>query len=163
MHHQYRPKVASGITPSAQCRGLTADHRPGIDGPKRPGVVRVGIAPFANKTGQNVATRELADALSEWLLENAADVVLLRSASPGEIEAEARDRSCDLILQTTIAELKGPGSKGMMGKLAGSPSDGLTAKLDFTPEPGSFSTEDDALRSVIGKEAEAVAAQIKKP
>jgi hypothetical protein len=113
---------------------LTADHRPGEDGPKKPGVPRVGVAPLRNKSGQQASTAVLADALVESFGEAEVDAVLLKQETPAAQAEEAKARSCDFILQNTIAEMKRPG-KGMLGKLSGTSADAFAARVDFTLAP----------------------------
>ena len=108
---------------------LTLDHRPGEDGTKKPGTIRVGIAPVANKTGQPV-TADLSQALLESFQEAGTDVVLLKGSKPAELAEEAKARSCDFILTNTISEMKRPG-KGVLGKIAGSNAEALSATIDY--------------------------------
>src|SRR5579859_2962819 len=42
---------------------LTLDHRPGEVGVKKPGTIRIGVAPVANTSGQPVSTEDLSQAL----------------------------------------------------------------------------------------------------
>jgi hypothetical protein len=113
---------------------LTADHRPGEDGPKKPGSVRIGVAPVVNTSGQPVTTKDLSDAMIESFEQEEADAVLLHSTTPAEQEAEAKARSCDFILKNTITELKRPG-KSMLGKISGTSSEALAAKVEFSLVP----------------------------
>jgi hypothetical protein len=110
---------------------LTLDHRPGEVGPKKPGVIRVGIAPVANTTGQPVTTADLSLALYESLEEAATDVVLLKGTTPAEVADEAKTLQCDYVLTNTVSEMKRPG-RGMLGKIGGSNADALSAKIDYT-------------------------------
>ena len=109
---------------------LTADHRPGEEGPKKPGEIRVGIAPVVNKSGQSIGQAELTQALVESFSEGGTDAILLRSTQPADLAAEAAARSCDFILTSTVAEVKQAG-KGLMGKIGGSSPDGFAAKVEF--------------------------------
>lgn len=110
---------------------LTLDHRPGEVGAKKPGNIRVGIAPFANTSGQPVATADLSRALFDSLEESATDVVLLKGETPAEQADEAKKLECDYVLTNTVSEMKRPG-RGMLGKIGGSNADALSAKLDYT-------------------------------
>jgi len=109
---------------------LTLDHRPGEVGPKKPGTVRVGIAPVTNKSGQSVSTADLSQALLESFQENATDVVLLKGNTPAEQADEAKALECDYILTNTVSEMKHPG-RGMLGRIGGSNGDALSAKVDY--------------------------------
>ena len=110
---------------------LAADHRPGEDGPKKPGKVRIGVAPLANTSGQSATTKDLADALIESFEETQTDAVLLRSTTPAQLAEEAKARECDYILMNTISEIKHPG-KSMLGKVSGASAEGLAAKVEYS-------------------------------
>jgi hypothetical protein len=122
--------VPSDYVPVNTVIQLAADHRPGEVGPKKPGVARVGVAPVTNRTGQQISTADLAQALAESLGEVAPDIVLLHGDTAAAIEADAKARSCDYILQNAVAEVKMPG-KGMLGKLSGTSADAYSARVDF--------------------------------
>lgn len=111
-------------------RQLMADHRPGEPGAKKPGVVRVGVAPVSNRTDANVATDELSEALIETMGESDYDIVRLQGGSPDDLLADARRKDVDLILQNTITELRTPRG-GVMGRLSGSANEAFTAKVEF--------------------------------
>lgn len=126
--------VPQDYVPVRSVRQLTADHRPGEPGAKRPGVVRVGVIPVSNRTDAKVATDELSEALIETLGESDYDIVRLRGTSPDEITAEARAKEVDLILRNTITEL-GPPKGGVMGRLSGSANEAFAAKIEFALLP----------------------------
>jgi hypothetical protein len=116
---------------------LTSETRPGEIGPKKPGVVRVGVAPVVNATDQRLDTETLSQALAESLSETDLDVVPLNGKAPADVDADAKSKDVDLVLQNRVSELKRPG-RGLMGRLAGANSDELAAKVDFTlVAPGS--------------------------
>jgi hypothetical protein len=110
---------------------LTADHRPGEEGPKKPGTVRIGIEKIANTSGASASVTDLTEALVESFSETETEVVLLRSTKAADLEAEAKARSCDYILTNTLSEMKQPG-KGMLGKIAGSSPEGFSAKVEYS-------------------------------
>jgi len=109
---------------------LTLDHRPGEVGVKKPGTIRVGIAPVANTSGQAVSTSDLSQALFESLEETQTDVVPLKGKTLAEQTEEARTLQCDYILTNTVSEMKRPG-RGMLGKIGGANADALSARVDF--------------------------------
>lgn len=125
---------------------LTADHRPGEDGPKKPGTIRIGVAPLANTSGQPATTKDLDEALIESFEEANTDAVLLHSTTQADLAAEAKARSVDFILTNTISEMKRPG-KSMLGKISGTSAEGLAAKVDYalvapgTPKPAISGSE----------------------
>ena len=116
--------------PVRSVRQLTADHRPGEPGAKKPGVVRVGVGPVSNRTDAKVATDELREALLETMGESDYDIVRLQGASPDELVEDARRKEVDLILENTITELRTPRG-GVMGRLSGSANEAFTAKVEF--------------------------------
>jgi len=109
---------------------LTLDHRPGEVGVKKPGTIRVGVAPVANTSGQPVSTSDLSQALFESLEETQTDVVALKGTARAEQVEEAKTLQCDYILTNTVSEMKRPG-RGMLGKIGGANSDALSAKVDY--------------------------------
>jgi hypothetical protein len=110
---------------------LTLDHRPGEAGVKKPGTIRVGVAPVANTSGQPVSTGDLSQALYESLEETQTDVVPLKGKTLAEQTEEAKTLQCDYILTNTVSEMKRPG-RGMLGKIGGANADALSAKVDYT-------------------------------
>src|SRR5262249_50863591 len=86
---------------------------------------------LANTSGQPASTADLTQAFLESFEETNTDAVLLHAGSPAELASEAKSRSCDLVLVSTLSEMKRPG-RGMLGKISGTPADGLSAKIDFS-------------------------------
>ncbi|HEX3703171.1 MAG TPA: hypothetical protein VHU82_07570 [Vicinamibacterales bacterium] len=125
---------------------LMADHRPGEVGVKKPGIVRVGVAPIDNKTDQPFASARLSQALAESLSESDLDIVSLTGESPAALIADAKSKEVDYVLSNTVSELKKPG-KGVLGKLSGSSQEAISARIDFAlvapgqPKPSFASTE----------------------
>lgn len=109
---------------------LTMDHRPGEVGTKKPGTIRIGVAPVANSTGQPVSTADLSQALVESLEETSTDVVPLKGKTLAEQADEAKKLQCDYILTNTVSEMKHPG-RSMLGKIGGTNADALSAKIDY--------------------------------
>ena len=107
---------------------LTADHRPGEDGPKKPGTIRIGVAPVANRSSEQF--EDLTEALVESLGDVQKDVVQLHATTPRDLEAEAKTRQCDYVFQATIAQVNKP-SRGMMSKLSGGGADDYSAKVEY--------------------------------
>jgi hypothetical protein len=109
---------------------LALDHRPGDDGPKKTGALRIGVAPLTNGSGQSVSVGDLTDALISSLEESGTNAILLKGSTPAQLAADCRARSCDYILTNAVSEMKRPG-KGMLGKIAGTSSEALSAKIDY--------------------------------
>jgi hypothetical protein len=115
---------------------LTADHRPGEPGVKKPGTLRVGLMSIGNKSDAKLDTDMLKDATLESFSETDLDIVRLSGTNPAELEADAKAKDVDLLLTGTIAEVKTPRG-GIMGKINGSSGDAFTAKVDYAlVQPG---------------------------
>jgi hypothetical protein len=110
---------------------LTADHRPGEAGLKKPGSVRVGLLPLANKTTASIQTDALNEALLESFGETELDVVRLAGQTPSEVEADAKAKAVDLVLSSTVAEVKAPRG-GIMGRVSGSSAEAFNAKVEYS-------------------------------
>jgi len=113
---------------------LTADHRPGEPGVKKPGTLRIGLMPIANKSDAKLETDMFNEATLESFSETDLDIVRLSGSSPGEIEADARSKEVDLLLTSTIAEVRNARG-GLVGKISGSSGDAFSAKVDYALVP----------------------------
>lgn len=115
---------------------LTADHRPGEPGTKKPGTLRVGLTPISNRSDAKLETDLLNQALLESFGDTDVDYVRLSGRSPDELEADAQAKQVDLMLTSTIAEVKTPRG-GIVGKVSGSSGDAFIAKVDYAlVQPG---------------------------
>lgn len=113
---------------------LTADHRPGEPGSKKPGTLRVGLAPISNRSDAKLETDLLNEALLESFGDTDVDYVRLTGSSPTELEADAKAKEVDLMLTSTIAEVKAPRG-GILGKVSGTSGEAFTAKVDYALIP----------------------------
>jgi hypothetical protein len=133
---------------------LTMDHRPGEVSAKKPGTVRLGVAPVANTTGQPVSTADLSRTLVESFEDTQTDVVALKGKTTDEQAHEARQLECDYVLTNTVSEIKHPG-RSMLGKFGGANADALSAKIDYalvapgTAKPA-FSASERSGASMVG-------------
>ena len=102
---------------------------------KAPGSVRVGVVAVNNKTGGSPSIDAVRGALIGSISGSNVDAVMIDSSSAPAIEAEAKQKGCDYILYTDIAQLKKSGSKvgGLLGRAAGVGGAGekYEARLDF--------------------------------
>ena len=107
--------------------------------PKRPGVVRVGVVPVANRSGREVSTESLGVQLVNGINGPGVEAVPLASAGQAEAEAEARQKECDFILYTELTALKPSAGKvgGMFGRAVGAVtgSDKYESRVDFRLVP----------------------------
>ena len=90
-------------------------------GPKRPGVIRLGLTGVqTGAVGDNLSGARLAaavrDALANGLRGATVEVVMLESSA----EAEARQKGCDFVVYASVSHKKGGGGGfgGMFGKVA---------------------------------------------
>lgn len=109
---------------------LTADHRPGEPGVKKPGTLRVGLMPVANRSASSIEVDALDEALLESFSQTDLDIVRLRGTSPAEIEADVNAKQVDLVLTNTIAEVKTPRG-GLVGRISGSSGEAFQARVDY--------------------------------
>jgi hypothetical protein len=122
--------IPAGYTEVESATLVALDHRPGDDGPKKAGVIRVGVAPVVNKSGQTISADDLTDAAVISFEEAGTNAIVLKGTTPAELTADCRARGCDFILTHTVSEVKHPG-KSMLGKIAGTSGDALSAKVEY--------------------------------
>ena len=102
--------TAPPAAPAAQPAAAPAPSAP----PKAAGVLRVGVVPLKDSTGQSLPTDSLQlDLLSEFS-RNQIDTVLLTSdGPPKDVESEAREKQCDYFVYTVPTVLKDPNTGGL--------------------------------------------------
>jgi hypothetical protein len=88
--------------------------------PKTPGVVRIGVPEFTNKTTQAVDTRALRQRLITDLSEAKFEAVPMSAAAPADLQKRAGELGYDYVLLAEVTELKvnKPGGLGGMLKAA---------------------------------------------
>lgn len=93
-------------------------------GPKKPGVVRIGVAVAKATAADGVDPNQLAaavrHAMASFLSGPAVEVVELQSRLAPQIEVEAGQKECDFVVHLTAAHKKGGGGGfgGFMKKVA---------------------------------------------
>jgi hypothetical protein len=92
-------------------------------GPKREGVLRVGLSSVkTGAVGEGIAAADLASAvqnsLREYLKVPNLEVIVLEAKLPSAIEAEAKEKECDLVLNANVSHKKGGGGFGMFKSMA---------------------------------------------
>ncbi len=90
-------------------------------GPKRPGVVRIGVAMPRAQMGQGSSGgfdpgEAVRNSIVSYLSGPAVEVVALTSRVPIQIEAEAKQNECDFVLHTSVKQKKGGGGFGSILK-----------------------------------------------
>ncbi len=93
---------------------------PATPQPKTPGVIRIGVPEFTNKTTQAVDTRALRHRLIGDLNEVKLEAVPMAAASPAELQQRAKELGYDYLLLAEVTELKvsKPGAFGGLMKAA---------------------------------------------
>ena len=162
-----------GVQPSMEAAAHVAA------GAKQPGTIRVGVVAVTNKTDRAPSLSQLRARLIGGISESDVDAVPLDSTSPSDIEAEAKQKDCDYILYTDIAQLKTSGKVGgLLGRATGvgSLKEKVESRLDFKLYPVGSSAprlsssasakeegaEDVSLSAAAGQEAKAVLAEVRK-
>ena len=89
--------------------------------PKTPGVVRIGVPEFTNKTQQAVDTRALRQRLIDDLGEMKFEAMPMAAAPPAESQTRAGELGYDYVLFAEVSEWKvnKPGGFGGLMKAAG--------------------------------------------
>jgi hypothetical protein len=82
--------------------------------PKAAGILRVGVVPIKDSTGQSLPTDSLQLGLLSEFARNQIDTVLLSADSPlKDVESEARAKQCDYFVFTVPTLLKDPNTGGL--------------------------------------------------
>ena len=92
-------------------------------GEKKEGVVRIGLATVkTGAVGEGLAAAELASAVQNSLREHLrvsnVEVVILEAKLTSAIDAEAKQKECDLVIHANVAHKKGGGGFGMFKAVA---------------------------------------------
>jgi len=74
--------------------------------PKPPGVIRIAVPEFTNRTQQTVDTRALRQRLISDLAEAKFEAVPLPASTPGDAQKRAGDMGADYVLFAEVTELK---------------------------------------------------------
>lgn len=180
------PSVGSTMDPSNMPSGGNAGGSTGSTGAtgaaeaKRPGAIRVGVVAISNKTDRSPSIDSVRAALIGGISSGNIEALPIDSTSAPAIEAEAKQKGCDYVLYTDIAQLKKSGSKvgGLLGRASGVGGGGekFEARLDFklfavggsSPQLASSSTakeegaEEVSLTAAADREAKSVIAELQK-
>ena len=113
----------SDPTPSSSSSAASVANKPSTaastePGPKRAGVIRLGIATVkTDKVGEAMNGAELAQAvqnsLTQTLKTTTIEVVTIQ-ATGAAIQAEAQQKECDYVVYTNVSHKKGGGGFGSM-------------------------------------------------
>lgn len=92
-------------------------------GEKKPGTVRIGLAHVkTGSLGKEMPAAELAEAVRNTLVSYLkmpnVEVVPLEARLQTAIDAEAKEKDCDMVIYATVSHKKGGGGFGMFSKLA---------------------------------------------
>jgi hypothetical protein len=173
------PSVEAMIKSAGRQAQAEMDASTRTAGAKRPGTIRVGVAAVTNKTDRSPSLSSVRSHLVNSISEADVDAVPLDGRGAAELEAEARQKGCDYILYTDVAQLKTSGKVGgLLGRAAGvgGLKEKVEARLDFklfalgsaSPRLTSSATakeegpEDASLATAAGQEARAVVTEVRK-
>ncbi len=93
-------------------------------GPKQNGVIRIGIANVkTGSVGEGITANDLSAAVQNTLIAYLklpnVQVVPIEARLAAGIDAEARQKECDLVIHATVSHKKGGGGFGGLGKAFG--------------------------------------------
>jgi hypothetical protein len=88
-----------------------------VVGPKRPGVIRIGITSANDRTGRLASRAYVRANLVNAINSSNIEAIPLSGRSNEQAEAEAKQNGCDFVLFTDVAGIKKSGSGGMFGKV----------------------------------------------
>ncbi|HEV8394891.1 MAG TPA: hypothetical protein VGQ37_11490 [Vicinamibacterales bacterium] len=117
-------KALSDITEAKLVAADTAP--PAAPAAKAPGVVRVGVPEFTNKTNMTVDTRKLRANLIDELTEQKIDAVPMAAAPPADLQKRAAEQGYDYVVFAEVTELK-TSKAGRFGGLMKAASGAATA------------------------------------
>ena len=106
---------SSAATPAAPAAAPQPAAAPAPSAPpKAAGVLRVGVVPIKDSTGQSLPTDSLQLGLLSEFARNQIDTVVLSADSPlKDVESEARAKQCDYFVFTVPTALKDPNTGGL--------------------------------------------------
>ena len=114
------PNTASSVLSGANTNAAAPTS---TVGPKQNGIVRIGLAAVkTGAVGDGIAAVDLSAAvqnsLREYLKVPNLEIVVLEAKLPSAIDAEAKQKECDMILYANVAHKKGGGGFGMFKAVA---------------------------------------------
>jgi hypothetical protein len=139
MQELYRPTAGMGIGSGAG-GGVPPGARPpsdngqgvGLNGaaasaltaarPKRPGMIRVGVAAIGNSANGSASLGTLHATLVGSISDSNVEAVALEASDPSAADAEAKAKECDFVLYTDLSALKQSAASkvgGMFGRVTG--------------------------------------------
>ena len=112
-------ELSKALSDANEVKLATADANP-APAPRTPGVVRVGVPEFTNRTPQAVDTRTLRQRLISDLAELKIEAVPMAAAPQADLQKRAGEFGYDYVLLAEVAELKAskPGRFGGLMRAA---------------------------------------------
>ena len=130
------PALASGGSLADAVFGSLADGTSTV-APKRPGVIRIGIAEPVDRSGRSLSLAMLRGRLVSSLSKAPFEALPVTGAQLADIDRDAAAKACDFVLVAEIAELRAskPGKVGGMLRRASrdaeAPSEVYDARVDY--------------------------------
>jgi hypothetical protein len=119
-----RPSAGSGMAANTPSMAAQPASQAAVElGPKKPGVVRLGLAAVkTGSVGEGMNAADLAAAvrntLAGYLKGAAVELVQLEAVLPSQVETEAQQKECDFVVYASVSHKKGGGGfGGMFGKV----------------------------------------------
>ena len=113
------PDTSTTSAPSTKLPNTTGKSAPTELGPKREGVIRIGLVAVKSGTvGEAMNAQNLAlavqNTLTEQLKTSGVEVVAIEATLVTQIEAEAQQKQCDFVIFSNVSHKKGGGGFGSM-------------------------------------------------
>jgi hypothetical protein len=100
-------ELSKALSDANEVKLVAADAAPvAAPTPRAPGVVRIGVPEFTNKTSQAVDTRTLRQRLIGDLIDAKFEAVPMAAAPPADLQKRAADLGYDYVLLAEVTELK---------------------------------------------------------
>ncbi|HEU4594713.1 MAG TPA: hypothetical protein VFS10_06060 [Pyrinomonadaceae bacterium] len=113
---------ANGAQPQSATATASQPLSAATLGPKKPGVVRIGVVMPKAQMGQGASGMDVAtpvrNTLVQYLSGPAVEIAVLDARVPQQAELEAREKECDYVLYTGVVQKKGGGGFGGLLKKA---------------------------------------------
>jgi len=113
-------ELSKALSDASEVQLAANSEAPPAAAPKTPGVIRIGVPEFTNKTAQAVDTRTLRQRLITSLGDFKYEAVPMAAAPPADLQKRANDLGYDYLLVAEVTELKvsKPGALGGLMKAA---------------------------------------------
>ncbi|HEY7412632.1 MAG TPA: hypothetical protein VII13_17965 [Vicinamibacteria bacterium] len=136
-HPELLPALADGSSVAEAVFGSLSNGTSTV-APKKPGVIRIGVAAPVNKSGRPLPVAMLRGNLVASLGKAPFEALPVTGATPAEVDRDAAGKACDFVLHAEVAELKTSKPNkvgGMLRRVSGDasvPSEVHNARVHYT-------------------------------